>query len=43
MDLMALDSILKPGSKVSAEGTEYQSVHFRPKLRVLMVELNVFL
>ena len=27
--------ILKPGSKVSADGTEYQSVHFCPKLRVL--------
>ena len=28
-------SILKPGSKVSAEWTEYQSVHFCLKLRVM--------
>ena len=27
--------ILKPGSKVLADGTEYQSVHLYPKLRVL--------
>ena len=31
--------IVKPGSKGSADGMEYQSVHFCPILRVLMVEL----
>ena len=32
---MQFMGIMKPGSKVSAEGTQYQSVRFCPKLRVL--------
>ena len=36
-------TMCKAGAFVSSEGCKYQGVHLYPKMKVLMVELNVFI